>query len=239
MSTVNNNVNTQVNNQYAAKTAYEDTKSTGKNKTADTSSAASSDISDIVELSSNKTNSTNKTYTRDSVRANELKAITQQNLTNLQNMVSKLLNNQNKVGKGLSNTTETFFSFKLDASFEMDGQKVDFWMQYESYSFTSRNSNGTVNVDQATRDEAASLISEDGPLGVKAVSQNILDFAKAISGGDTSKIETLKAAFIKGFDQVAAMFGGRDKMPGISQKTYDAVMKGFDEWAGVSAEDSE
>jgi hypothetical protein len=239
MSTIHNNVNTQVNNQYAAKTAYEDIKNTGNSKAADTASAVSGDISDIVELSGNSAGSANKTYTRDSVRANELQAITQQNLVNLQNMVSKLLNNQNKVGQGLSNTTETFFSFKLDASFEIDGQKVDFWMQYESYSFTSTNGNGMVNIDQATRDEAASLISEDGPLGIKAVSQNILDFAKAISGGDTSKIEMLKNAFIKGFDQIAAMFGGRDKMPEISQKTYDAVMEGFDEWAGVNAEDAE
>lgn len=92
----------------------------------------------------------------------------------------------------------------------------------------SRGENVTVEVDEATRLEAQEMISEDGYYGVKQTSERILNFAKAISGGDPSKIETLRDAVKKGFAEVEKMFGG--ELPQISKDTYDAVMKGFDEW---------
>ncbi len=90
--------------------------------------------------------------------------------------------------------------------------------------------NGTIQVDQETIDKAKELTSEDGYYGVKQTSERILDFAKAISGGDTSKADVLKDAIQKGFDSAAELWGGMDKAPQITKDTYDAVMKGFDEW---------
>ncbi len=89
---------------------------------------------------------------------------------------------------------------------------------------------GTIQVDQETIDKAKELTSEDGYYGVKQTSARIVDFAKAISGGDTSKAEMLKEAVQKGFDSAAELWGGMDKAPQITKDTYDAVMKGFDEW---------
>ena len=88
----------------------------------------------------------------------------------------------------------------------------------------------SLEVDEATRAKAAELISEDGAWGVKQVSQNILNFAKAAAGNDPEKLEKMKAAFLKGFEQAEQVWGG--KLPDISYKTKDAVLAGFDEMQG-------
>jgi len=86
----------------------------------------------------------------------------------------------------------------------------------------------SLEVDDETRAEAASLIGENGDLGVNQISKNILDFAKAASGGDPSKIEELKQAFLKGFSEAERAWGG--SLPQISYQTKEAVLKGFEEW---------
>lgn len=93
-----------------------------------------------------------------------------------------------------------------------------------------------MEIDEATRKKAQEDISEDGYYGVKQTSQRILDFAKAISGGDPSKAEDMRKAIQKGFGAAEKEWGG--KMPEITQQTYDAVMKGIDEWA-ASAQKAE
>ncbi len=100
------------------------------------------------------------------------------------------------------------------------------------YSILARLDQGEkveVKIDAETKAKAQESISEDGYWGVKATSKRILDFAKAISNNDPSKIDMLKDAFKKTYEEVKEYFGG--ELPEISQKTYDAVMTGFDEWA--------
>ncbi len=86
----------------------------------------------------------------------------------------------------------------------------------------------TLLVDAEARAEAERLVSEDGELGVKAVSDRIVGFAKALSGGDKSKLAELRDGIEKGFRQAEAAFGG--KLPEISKATYDEVMRQLDEW---------
>lgn len=85
-----------------------------------------------------------------------------------------------------------------------------------------------VLVDPETKAKAIEAISENGYWGVEKTSARILDFAKALSGGDPSKIEALKSAFERGFAAAEKAFGG--KLPEISKQTYDKVMKAFDDW---------
>lgn len=85
-----------------------------------------------------------------------------------------------------------------------------------------------LEVDGAARAAAQEAVSEDGEWGVEATANRILEFAKAISGGDPSKIETLRKAVSDGFKAAEQVWGG--KLPDISQKTYDRVMQGFDDW---------
>ncbi len=88
---------------------------------------------------------------------------------------------------------------------------------------------GDFTVDAATKAQAQADIAEDGYWGVEATSDRILDFAKALTGGDPSKIEEMRDAFEKGFKQATKTWGG--ELPELSQKTYEATMAKFDAWA--------
>ena len=83
-------------------------------------------------------------------------------------------------------------------------------------------------VAQAQRD-----IADDGYFGVEQTSQRILDFARAISGGDPSRINVLRDAVERGFQAAERAWGGN--LPEISHRTLEAVRRGFDEWAAESS----
>lgn len=87
---------------------------------------------------------------------------------------------------------------------------------------------GDFTVDAATKALAEKDIAEDGYWGVEQTSDRILDFAKALSGNDPEKADLLLDAFKKGFEEATKTWG--DKLPDISQRTYDAVVEKFDKW---------
>ncbi len=93
---------------------------------------------------------------------------------------------------------------------------------------------GNFTVDPATKLQAQADIAEDGYWGVTQTSERILDFATALTGGDPDKIEEMRDAFKKGYEQAEKTWGG--ELPEISKKTYEAVMKGFDDMAAKQAE---
>jgi len=105
------------------------------------------------------------------------------------------------------------------------GQANDIWKFLASGKFT---------VDPATKAQAQADIAEDGYWGVEATSSRILDFATALTGGDPSKVEEMREAFKKGYAMAEKKWGG--ELPEISKRTYDAVMKKFDELAGISTD---
>ncbi len=96
---------------------------------------------------------------------------------------------------------------------------------------------GNFTVDAATKAQAQADIAEDGYWGVTQTSDRIVDFAKALCGGDPDKIEEMRSAFEKGFKQAEKTWGG--KLPEISQKTYEAVLEKFDAWAKESSSETE
>lgn len=99
------------------------------------------------------------------------------------------------------------------------GQADDMWKFLASGNYT---------VDPATRAQAQADIAEDGYWGVEQTSDRIVDFAKALSGGDPDKADEMLAAFKKGFEQATKTWGG--KLPDISQRTYDAVLSKIEAW---------
>jgi hypothetical protein len=76
---------------------------------------------------------------------------------------------------------------------------------------------------------AKQAISEDGEFGIKAVSDRLVDFAKAVSGGDKSKLSELVAAIDEGFAAAKKALGG--ELPDICQQTYDETMRKLNDWA--------
>ncbi len=156
--------------------------------------------SGVVYEPSKQTASAKKTYTPNTAVINQLKADAEARTAQLRSLVEKLMAGQgNAIGTA-------------------DDSSI--WSFLRTGNFT---------VDAATRAQAQADIAEDGYWGVEQTSSRILDFAKALTGGDPDKIEEMRKAFEKGFKQATEAWG--DTLPDISQRTYDATMKKFDDWA--------
>jgi hypothetical protein len=164
-------------------------------------------------------------YTRDSAAVGELRLKDRAYIQNLQNVVSQLLgqlnhntlaSSQNKFLKPIdASRVESYWDLLID-----NGDGTFSW--HPDLSEDARN----IVISKAQED-----IGENGYYGVKQTSARLLDFAKAITGGDPSKIGLMREYVQKGFDEVEKMFGG--KLPEISYQTLNAVMKGLDEWAAA------
>lgn len=85
-----------------------------------------------------------------------------------------------------------------------------------------------IKIDDETRAKAKEAIEEGGEYSAETVSDRIVDFAKAISGGDKEKFDLLKDAIEEGFEQARDAFGG--ELPEISNRTYDLVMEKLENW---------
>lgn len=96
---------------------------------------------------------------------------------------------------------------------------------------------GNFTVSADVKAQAEKDIADDGYWGVEQTSDRIVDFAKALSGGDSEKADKMIEAFKKGFEQATKSWG--KTLPDISQRTYDAVMEKFDAWKnGTESTDS-
>jgi len=105
------------------------------------------------------------------------------------------------------------------------------------WATAANNKAGGVNINDlqvsdATRAKAQELTGEDGYFGVKKTTDRIMEFARALagSGASESTINNLRKGVQAGFDAVAKMYGGFDKLPQVSKDTYDSIMKEFDTW---------
>ncbi len=105
---------------------------------------------------------------------------------------------------------------------------VDLFKQQGLTLEVPTGSNEVVNLEEITQEEAADLVAEDGYFGVEQTSDRIVDFAIGLAGGDTSRIDAIKAGVEKGFQEALQAFGG--ELPEISYQTYDAVFEKLDAW---------
>lgn len=157
----------------------------------------------VYEPSKDSVNVPVKKYVQNTELVNKMKADAEEHSKQLRNIVEQMMTKQSQTS-GIANG--------------------DMWKFLAS---------GKFEVDEATKLQAQKDISEDGYWGVKQTSGRILDFATALTGGDPSKIEDMRAAFKKGYEQAEKTWGG--KLPEISKQTYDAVMAGFDKMAEDAA----
>ena len=93
-----------------------------------------------------------------------------------------------------------------------------------------------LEVTEEDRVAAQKEIDEGGYYSIEETAKRILDFAIALSGGDPSKIELLRGAVTDGYKAAEKSWG--EELPEISQKTYEAVMNGFDEWKEAGSIDA-
>lgn len=104
---------------------------------------------------------------------------------------------------------------------------VEYLLLRQGKTFDTLKDSDIIEVDQQARMEAQELIGPEGELGVEKVSQRIVDFAIALSGGDKSKLDSLRKAIDQGFKEAEKVLGG---LPEISKETYDRIMEKLDAW---------
>lgn len=201
---MNMNVNGVTSNTPVYGTTSAASTTASEQKVQATATNTTTNDTGVVYEPSGETAPTKKTYTQNTALINQLKADAEAQTAQLRSLVEKLISGQgNAIGTADDSGIWSFL------------RKGDF------------------TVDAATKAQAQADIAEDGYWGVEQTSSRILDFAKALTGGDPDKIEEMRNAFEKGFKQATKTWG--DELPDISQKTYVATMQKFDEWANEAA----
>ena len=187
---------------YSTSTAVNNTTtSTAAAKETTEKKDVANDVAATYEHTTNTSSA--KSYKPNVDLINQLKADAEARTSQLRSLVEEMMTKQGS----------TFATAK-------SGSSDDIWKFLAKGDFT---------VDEAAKLKAQEEISENGYWGVNQTSERILSFAKALTGGDPSKVEEMRSAFEKGFSQATKAWG--QSLPSISNDTYDAVMKGFDKWA--------
>ncbi|MBD1401249.1 hypothetical protein [Pelovirga terrestris] len=86
-----------------------------------------------------------------------------------------------------------------------------------------------IDLATLTPEQAQALVADDGYFGVEQTSDRIVDFAINAFGSDPGKLQQMKDAIDKGFNEAQQAFGGA--LPEISQNTYAAIMEKLDTFA--------
>ena len=128
--------------------------------------------------------------------------------------------------KTTKHNVDTDIINRLKQESEISNKKL---REYVANLIVNQGNVAILKPDSASILQANQAVSEDGDFGVKAVSDRIVEFAKAISGGDRTKLDTLKSAIEKGFEEATKTFNGN--MPDITKRTHDEIMKKLDAWA--------
>jgi hypothetical protein len=155
-----------------------------------------------------------QTYTRDTAKLDEITKAVEEKLSSLRMAVEKLVSMQQvKSGEAAGLSYDQIMS-------KYDGKLKDFF--------------SNLKVDDETRSKAQQDIAEDGFWGVKQTSERAIEFAKALSGGDPSKIALLRNAIEDGYKAAEKSWGG--ELPELCKQTQEATLKGLDEWAKQAAQ---
>ena len=195
--------NNNISDTYTANTTAKD-KTTAANNAEDTQKVTGTTAEASAEKTEAKNDNANTAavYDKSKLSEDDRKAIVEQLKADQEKRQTQLTD---LVQDMLSKQTNTF------------GKANNIWQFLAKGEFT---------VDEETRKKAQEDISEDGYWGVKQTSDRIVEFATALAGNDSSALEKMRDAFLKGYKQAEKAWGG--KLPEISQKTYDAVLEKFD-----------
>lgn len=195
-----NGVNSSV---YTA--SYSVASSTAKKETVVASTENSAVVYEKSEASSKAASATYTAATKSAGKADtatieKLKADAETRFSQLQSLVDKLLTKQSETHK-YATLSDLMTAVK----------------------------DGKITVDAATVEQAKKDVADDGYWGVEQTASRIVDFAKALTGGDSEKIEEMRKAVEKGYKAATKTWGS--SLPEISQKTRDRVNELFDQWA--------
>lgn len=222
MSSIGMNTDNTLYTATAAASAYAKSSATKTEKAAEEKQAetagATVEISDEGSKALEESRATVLAKENGKMSATERKALVAQLKADADSRKNQLLS---LVQQTLSGQVSAFTIGSTD--------DTSFWRMLASGKFT---------VDAETKAQAQKDIAEDGYYGVKQTSERMYQFALALSGGDVDKMKEMQAAFEKGYKMAEKTWGG--KLPEISQKTYDATQKLFEDfYAAQSVQSTE
>ena len=177
--------------------------SSTENTTGFNETAVVYEKSSTTETSKSTISNKNAGIDREAIIA-QMKADTEARMNQLASIVQQMMTGQGK-------------------AFSIATNNEDMWKFLASGDYT---------VTEAAKLQAQEDISENGYWGVEQTSDRILDFAKALAGGDASKADELLDAFKKGYEQATGAWG--KELPDISKETYKAVEEKFAAWKAES-----
>lgn len=125
---------------------------------------------------------------------------------------------------------------KADADNRMKQMQTLVTQMFAKQGFTIGNADemwkvlasGNFTADAETIAQAKEDISENGYWGVNQTSDRIFSFATALAGDDVEQMKKMQEAVEKGFKEATKAWG--KELPEISSKTYDTVMKKFNDY---------
>lgn len=185
-----------------------------------TEAANTNKAQDSFVKSTANADSSNQTYNRNQaakgLSKDQVRALTEQQTAAYTSMIKNMLGTQAAKAKNAAGTTYG------DVLSKINGLKTG--------SIKDQIAGMTFSDEDVAA--AQKSIGEDGEWGVNAVATRIMDMAVSLSGGDSSKLELLKNAVLKGFEGAAKKWGADsvDDMPSITGQTYKEVQKRFDYW---------
>lgn len=195
--------------QGVSNSTYTTTAATTSTTAATASSTTETKMNDTAAVYEKSSDTASTTISKDnSAIVAKLKADSEANIASLKSLVEKLFTKQGQTFAWANSTSEDLMN---DSSF---------WNAIRT---------GNFEADAETIAQAQADIAEDGYWGVEQTSDRMVDFAKALTGGDSSKIEEMRDAIKQGFEEAKKLWGG--ELPEISQKTYEATMEKLDKWA--------
>ena len=108
--------------------------------------------------------------------------------------------------------------------------------QIDKSNMWERLRTGNFTADAATIKQAQADIADDGYWGVEQTSDRLVQYATALTGGDPEKLDTMIAAFEKGYAAAEKTWGG--KLPELAQRTREATLKKFQDLKNQYAKSS-
>lgn len=169
-----------------------------------------------------------KSYTDNTIKPVETSVKQPNNKKTSENVIEKSTNQNDKAVQ--DKITIEKLKEKSDRAYQNLRRMVEELLRKQGLDFKRLDSEKEleIKIDDETRAKAKEAIEEGGEHSIENVSDRIVDFAKAISGGDRAKFDLLKESIEEGFEQVRDAFGG--KLPEISEQTYDRVMEKLESW---------
>lgn len=163
--------------------------------------AAQSDV--IADTYSSKSEENKKIFTYSNTK----------NMTNAQLWEQFFHYTTNQVTKQIANM-QTYIAGFIDGSQgQIDVEELENNL-YEKYGISAK-------LDPAN-------VEEGGIYSPENLSDTLVNFAKALSGGDVSKADMLLEAAKKGFEKAESVWGG--ELPEICRETYDLMVEKFEAW---------